>query len=102
MENNNFSFAGKLWLTEGPGGWHFVNLPEPLSQEIKAMAAAPPKRGWGSLPVRVTIGKSRWKTSIFPSKEGYYLLSVKKEVRESEKIGEGDSITVALELLDLA
>ncbi len=41
------------------------------------------KRGWGSLPVIVAMGKTTWKTSIFPDKKaGAYLLPLKAEVRK--------------------
>lgn len=45
------------------------------------------KRGWGSLQVKVTVGKTSWDTSIFPdSKRGAYLLPIKSEVRKKEDI----------------
>lgn len=50
-------------------------------------------RGFGSLPVEVTIGKTVWKTSIFPEKtSGSYILPVKAMVRKAEKIEAGDEI----------
>ena len=79
-------------------GWNFLSVPKKQSEEIKKMFGAM-KRGWGSLPVVVTIGKTSWKTSIFPDKKaGGYLLPLKADVRKKEKISAGDKITFSLEI----
>lgn len=57
------------------------------------------KRGWGSLPVMATIGKTTWKTSIFPDKKrGAYLLPIKAEVRKKEEIEKDDMVALLLEV----
>ena len=53
--------------------------------------------GWGMIPVRARIGETEWKTSLFP-KDGGYIVPVRASVRRAEKIGEGDTVTVRLEL----
>jgi hypothetical protein len=79
-------------------GWHFVTLPKKESDEIKKNFGAK-KRGWGSLRVTATIGKTTWKTSIFPDKKaGAYLLPLKAEVRKKEGIGEGDAFKLIFHL----
>ena len=40
-----------------------------------------------------------WRTSVFPQKDGGYILPVKAEVRRRAGIAAGDLVTVALELL---
>jgi hypothetical protein len=51
-------------------------------------------RGWGSLPVTVTIGTTTWDTSVFPDrKSGTYLLPVKAAVRKAEGMFEGDAVS---------
>jgi hypothetical protein len=57
------------------------------------------RRGFGSVKVAVTIGDSRWKTSLFPQKSGGWFLPVKKPVRLAEGLEYGDEVTVELELL---
>ncbi len=55
----------------------------------------------GSLPVIATIGKTIWKTSIFPDKKiCSYLLPLKAEVRKKELLREGDKIKLSLEIKD--
>ena len=45
----------------------------------------------------MTIGKTRWQTSVFPSKDvAGYLLPIKASFRKAEKLGEGDTVTVEL------
>ena len=79
-------------------GWAFIALPKKESAEIKARFAKK-QRGWGSLPVSVTIGKTKWKTSIFPDrKAGVYLLPLKAKVRKKEEIIAGDAVTVFLDI----
>jgi hypothetical protein len=52
-------------------------------------------RGFGSIKVRAKIGKSVWDTSLFPSKEGPYLLAIKKSVRFDEGIEAGDVVKIS-------
>ncbi len=93
-----FKIKSKVWLYPGMAGWHFVSVPKKLSEEIKKSFGTP-KRGWGSIPVAVTIGKTTWKTSIFPDKQsGGYLLPLKADVRKKEQIFSGDSITFSLSI----
>ena len=98
MLNRKYEMRAKVWLYPGVAGWHFVTLPKKQSIEIKKKFGAM-KRGWGSLPVIVTIGKTSWKTSIFPDKKaGAYLLPLKADVRKKEKFGVGDTISLSIEV----
>jgi hypothetical protein len=83
----------------GKAAWFFVNVPEKTSEEIEFYFAHE-KRGWGSLPVHVTIGETTWKTSIFTDKKtATFLLPIKSEVRKKEEIKEGDVIQVTVEVI---
>jgi uncharacterized protein (DUF302 family) len=67
------------------------------SEDIKKRCKV--KAGFGSVPVMVTIGKTKWKTSIFPDKRsGTYLLPLKAEVRKKESIYSGDNISLIIEI----
>jgi len=92
-----FEFKSKVWLwNEGKGSWHFATVPLELSKHIKGFSM--PRKGFGSIPVIVTVGKTKWKTSIFPEKKGTYVLPIKKEVRNKEKISANDNIEVTITL----
>lgn len=79
-------------------GWYFVGVPKKESEEINKVSKV--KAGFGSIPVMVTVGKTKWKTSIFPDKRsGTYLLPLKAEVRKKENIFSEDTISLTLELI---
>jgi hypothetical protein len=96
-------FSAELWQWDARRGdsWTFVSLPVDASEEIRELADGP-RRGFGSLRVRVTLGGSRWTTSIFPdSTRNCYVLPVKRKVREAEDLETGDTASVTVELIDL-
>ncbi|MFT5037163.1 MAG: hypothetical protein ACI9VM_000740 [Candidatus Azotimanducaceae bacterium] len=57
----------KVVLYLGMSGWHFVGVTKKYSQEIKEKFGKG-RRGFGSIPVTVTVGETSWDTSIFPDK----------------------------------
>ena len=63
------------------------------------LAALTGGRGFGSVPVEATIGRTHWRTSLFPSKSaGGFMLPLKAAVRRAEGFGEGDSVRVILKV----
>ncbi|WP_033262403.1 DUF1905 domain-containing protein [Amycolatopsis vancoresmycina] len=93
-------FAAELWEWDArrTDSWTFVSLPAEEPDDIRARHAGP-RRGFGSVRVRVTIGATNWRTSIFPdASRGAYVLPVKRAVREAEGLGVGDVCTVTVEL----
>lgn len=93
-----YTIRAKVWLYPGMAGWHFVSLPKKQSAEIKSQFSMN-RRGFGSLPVVVTIGKTSWKTSIFPDKKsGAYLLPLKADVRSKEKVEAGRTIRLRVQI----
>jgi hypothetical protein len=99
MKNFSFVISEKVWLYPGKGGWHFVTITKKDADVIKQEYIWP-RAGFGSIPVNVTIGKTKWKTSIFPEKGGTFVLPLKKSVREKEGISEGESPKILLEVLN--
>lgn len=98
MIKTKFKISAKVWIYSGMAGWHFVSIPKKQSQYIKKMFHVM-SGGWGSLPVNVTIGKTTWKTSIFPDKKAdAYILPFKAEVRKRENIVVHDTIKFLLDI----
>lgn len=96
-----YRFTARLWLYPGMAGWHFVTVPKEVSAKIKKKFGST-SRGWGSIPVEATIGKTRWKTSIFPDrKAGAYLLPIKAEVRKKEDLAAKDTAGIRLSIAAL-
>ena len=95
-----YKFKAKLWLYDGKAAWHFITVPSNISLEIKYLNEGR-KSAWGSIRVLATIGKTQWKTSLFPdSRLGLYLLPVKSDVRKKEKVTLENKVTVTLEIAD--
>ncbi|AZS43455.1 hypothetical protein BWL13_01014 [Microbacterium oleivorans] len=92
--------AGVLFRWESRrDDWYFVPLPEEVSADIRDVPR--PGRGFGSVPVQVTIGASTCRTSIFPdASRGVYVLPLKRSVREREGISDGDTVHARLDVFD--
>jgi hypothetical protein len=94
-DGQDFEFEAKVWLWRAskPGaGWHFVTVEGQIAAEIR-YAALGRTRGFGSIRVDVTIGGTRWQTSLFPSgDDGGFVLPLKADVRKRETIAEGDVV----------
>ena len=92
--------AATLWRWSGEGGsWHFLTIPEELSDEIRAHGLLR-RAGFGSVRVEASIGDIRWRTSVFPQKSGGYILPVKADVRRRADISDGDDVSLTLEILE--
>lgn len=95
----DLTFTAPLWLWKtDKSAWTFVTVPPEESDALHIFS--PHKGGFGSVRVSVSIGNSRWKTSVFPSKErGGFILPIKKSVRTAEKLSEGDTARITLEVV---
>lgn len=93
-------FSGECWVWRAEKGtWHFITLPESASEEIQFFNSqdTTKKRGWGSVKVKASIGKTEWETSIFPHKSlKSFILPVKAAVRKAEAINSGENVSVKL------
>ncbi len=92
----NIEFNGKIWFWRGPAPWYFVTVPAQQSHDLKSISGFV-TYGWGVIPVKVWIGQTEWKTSLFP-KDGRYLVPLKASVRKAENLKLGDKVTVRLEV----
>ncbi|MAF80713.1 hypothetical protein CL628_01730 [bacterium] len=91
-----YNLRGKVWIYPGEAAWRFVNVSKQAARDIKENFGDS-RRGFGSIPVTVKVGKTIWNTSIFPdSRSGTYLLPLKKEVRVEEGILAGKQLRYAL------
>lgn len=87
-------FEGKIFYWRGPSPFLFVAVPEEPSRGIKAISASV-SYGWGVIPVQARIGKTEWKTSLFP-KDGRYLVPIRVSVQKSEDLAVGDDVVIQL------
>ena len=91
-----YTFEAEVWEHEGSGSWHFVSLPPAEADDIEARYGAK-AAGFGSIRVEVTIGATRWRTSLFPdTRRATYVLPVKKAVRTAQGLRAGANATVTV------
>ena len=94
-----YTFNEELCLYHGNGAWYFITLPAEYADEIKQISTAI-KRGFGSVKVSATIGKTVWNTSIFPdSNSKSYLLPIKKEIRTKNNLQVDKKAKVVISIL---
>ncbi len=91
-----FEFDAEIIYWRGPAPFYYARMPEDESRDLKGISNFF-TYGWGVIPVRVRIGKTIWKTSLFP-KDGRYLVPIKADIRKAEQIEEGDIVAIWLEL----
>jgi hypothetical protein len=92
----HLEFNGEITYWRGPSPYHFVTVPEEQSAAIEAVASLV-TYGWGVIPVHARIGRTDFRTSLFPKGE-VYLVPIKIAVRKAEKLELGDHTTVRLQL----
>jgi hypothetical protein len=93
----NFKFTAKVWRYPAQAAWYFVYVDDKTTEVIKKMKNKK-KVGFGFIPIEATVGKTIWQTSLFPTKEGEYLIAVKALVRKKEGIFDGDKIGVRFKM----
>lgn len=92
----NIEFSGEIWYWRGPSPFYFVTVPEQESHELQAMMRFV-TYGWGMIPATVRIGRTEWRTALFP-KDGRYIVPIKASVRQAETLDAGDTVTLRLEV----
>ena len=93
-----YKVRSKVVPYPGMAAWYFAYV-DKKQADIITKKHSGVKKGFGSIRVTVTLGKTKWKTSIFPDKQsGAYVLPLKKEVRRAEGIDAGDTITFTLDI----
>lgn len=96
-----WQFCAPLWRWSGgesATSWFFVTVDAGLAAQIRA-ASRGRAGAWGMVKVQAQVGRTRWATSLFFSKDvGSYLLPMKASVRKAERLAEGGDVTVQLML----
>ena len=88
-----WEFEGEVVWWRGPAPYFFVVMPQDESADLKE--AARDLIYWGQVPVHVVVGRTEFRTALFP-KDGRYLVPLKAAVRRAEGLDEGDVVTVTL------
>ena len=95
-----YAFAAALEQLPSANAYFVVYLPLPVAAEIDQVSQGL-RGGFGSVRVDATVGATQWRTSIFKdARRSSYLMLVKKDVRQKEKLQPGDELQLILELVD--
>lgn len=90
-QNKTYSVTEKIHIFQMTSPWKYIPIPIEKVPKVKP-------GGWGSIPVMATIGKTTWRTSIFPMKKGSYFIPIKSQVFKKEELLVGDLITLKYKL----
>lgn len=97
---SEFAFDAPLWQVEN-GSWVFAAVPFDVADEVDELTSGR-TGGFGSVRVEVTLGPTTWRTSLFPDKRREtFVLPVKRAVRAAAGADAGDTVHIALRLLDV-
>ncbi len=97
---DQYSAKASIWKYEGKAGWYFITLPVNLSNKIRKNHGMS-EEGWGRLKALARVGETEWQTSIwYDTKAKAYLLPIKSTVRKSQKLKQGDKISVVITIRD--
>jgi len=97
MIDLKLKFRGELWVYDGPGAWYFITLPVDIAEQIKFFREK--HLGFGTVRVKVCIGETEWKTSLFPDKaSNSFLLPIKADIRKKENLTVGETVFVKFEI----
>lgn len=93
-----FTIQQKIWVwPTNSAPWFFVYVDGDVLSNILKIAK---KHHIGMIKVEAVIGRTSWKTSMFPhKKENCYIMPIKKEIREKEDIWDGDVVKIDLKLV---
>jgi hypothetical protein len=92
----DLEFRGEIIHWRGPAPFHFVAVPDEQSAAIEAVSSVV-TYGWGVIPVVAHIGRTEFRTSLFPRGE-LYLVPIKVAVRKAEGLALGDHVRIRLHL----
>lgn len=93
-----FQIQGKvIRYTIKPASWYFIHLDAATAAAVRTVRTR--TVGFQSVPVEVTVGRTVWRTALFPTKDKLYLLALKAKVRQAESIREGDEVNLKFKLV---
>ena len=64
----DLTFTSEIIYWRGPSPFHFLTVPDEPSAAIEAVSSIV-TYGWGAIPVRASIGRTEFRTSLFPKDE---------------------------------
>jgi len=91
--------TARLQKWGGPSSWYYVATTKEQGEKLRAAQKDKKRRGFGSVRVRARVGETSFDTSLFPTKDGPYLLFIKAGVRKKEGLMEKSPVQARCTLL---
>lgn len=85
-----FSGIAKQFPMEN--GWAYLEIPN------ESLPPIMPDQGAKFTQIIATVGSTTWDSSILPIGNGNKFITLKKEIREKEKIKIGDKVTIEFKI----
>ena len=92
MSNKPFELTGQVEIFPGPGGWHYIAVPQEHTELTKPLADR------GLVAIRAKVGAFEWDTSLLPKGDGTTFIALPKKCRDAEKISLGDNVKASFTL----
>ena len=92
-----FTCTGPIIEWRGPAPFYFVALSEDDAAMLTDLGPAI-SYGWGCIPVEVTLGATRFTTSLIP-RNGGFLVPLKVAVRTAAQVDLGDVVRLDVEVV---
>lgn len=86
---------GKVKVFSGQAAWFYVTVPRKHTDKLKGKVKT---TAWGFIPIEVTVGKTKWNTSLLPMGDGSFFIALKAQVRKKEDISLGDTLKITYTL----
>ena len=89
-------FEGTIWYWRGPAPHYFVTVSAAQCDALREISGLV-TYGWDMIPAMVRIGRTEWKTSLFP-KDGGYIVPIKADVRKAEHLAESAIVAMSIQV----
>ena len=90
------TFTAEVIYWRGPSPFYFLRVPEKDAIAINNISKQV-SYGWGVIPSDINIGSIEFYTALI-TKDGSYLVPLKKAVREATKIDLGSRVKVKIRI----
>ena len=85
---DTFETRGDIELFPQKGGWHYVRVPIDFKDVAKDLGMR------GLIPISVTLGETRWDSSLLPMGDGTHFIALSAKVRKAENLKVGDKVNI--------
>jgi len=92
MNRKYFTVSGQVKIFPVVNPWIYVGVPKKYTVITKSFADR------GLVPITVTLGLSKWNTSLLPKGDGSQFIALNAKVRKAEDIKIGDRIQMSFTL----